>query len=239
MLILQGVFMSKLAIGLVITLFSFVASANPSIDPQDPYYQISDMTVEVLDSSENYEPRRTTRGPGPGSEVGDVITVLREIIAFGKEIYKIVEAGKPVINTNYAPISVLPLDTEFGKDITPMKLSRWQAPKFVKFKVTYKNGYNAEVVSFTYNVNMSHGGQYKGKGAFITNAQIVPENITVAWGYTFNAKMSLVGLTNIGTDEDPIAAATLVLSYSVSTLIKEDRNNMTIFIAGDGTIQQM
>jgi hypothetical protein len=30
-----------------------------------------------------------------------------------------------------------------------------------------------------------------------------------------------------------------VLSYSVSTIIKEDRNNMTIFIAGDGTIQQM
>jgi hypothetical protein len=148
MLIVQGVFMSKLAIGLVVILSSFMAFANSSIDLQDPYYQISDMTVEVLDSSDTYEPPRTSRGPGPGSEVGDIISVMREIIAFGKEIYKIVEAGKPVINTNYAPISVLPLDTEFGKDITPMKLSRWQAPKFVKFKVTYKNGYNADVVSF-------------------------------------------------------------------------------------------
>ncbi len=235
--------MSKLVIGFVFVLSSFLASANPSVDSNDPYYEISDVVVEVVESSDEYvqnnKPFVLKNSPGPGGEVGDVISVLREIIAFGKEIYKIVEAGKPVINTNYAPISVLPLETEFGKDITPMKLSQWKAPKFVKFKVTYKNGYGAEVVSFTYNVNMSYGGQFKGKGAFITNAQIVPENVTVAWGYTFNAKMSLVGLTNIGTDEEPIAGATLVLSYSVSTLIKEDRNNMTIFIAGDGTIQQM
>jgi hypothetical protein len=86
---------------------------------------------------------------------------------------------------------------------------------------------------------MSYGGKFAGKGAYITNAQIIPENINVVWGYTFNAKMSLVGLTNLGTDEEPIAGATLVLSYSVSTVLREDKNNMTIFISGDGTIQQM
>jgi len=109
----------------------------------------------------------------------------------------------------------------------------------VKFKVTYKNGFGSEVVSFTYNINMSYGGQFQGKGAYITHAQIVPENVTVAWGYTFNAQMSLVGLTNLGTEENPIAGATLQLSYSVKTVLKEDKNNMTIFIAGNGTIQQM
>jgi hypothetical protein len=164
---------------------------------------------------------------------------MKEIIAFGKEIYKIVEAGKPVINTHYAPISVLPLETEFGREITPMKLSHWNAPKFAKFKVSYKNAYGIEVVTFTYNVNMSYGGQFRGKGAYITNAQIVPEKVIVAWGYTFNAKMRLVGLTNIGTENSPVAGATLQMSYSVSTVLKEERNNMTIFIAGDGTIQQM
>ena len=120
-----------------------------------------------------------------------------------------------------------------------MHLSRWKTPKFVKFKVSYKNGYGTEVVSFVYNVNMSYGGQFGGKGAYITNAQVVPEKVNVLWGYTFNAKMSVVGLSNIGTDEDPIAAATLSLYYSVSTVVREDKNNMTLFIAGDGTIQQM
>ncbi len=228
-----------------LVLSAFISQAQAADETIDPYFQISDVTIEVIDSSDEIAQREPTRlnknyvELRPNTEIGDVISIAREIIAFGKEIYKIVEAGKPVINTTYAPISVLPFGTKYGKEITPMNLSSWKAPKFVKFKVTYKNGYNQQVVDFTYNINMSYGGKFDGKGAYITNAQIVPENVNVVWGYTFNAKMSLVGLTNTGTDEEPIAGATLVLSYSVSTLIKEDRNNMTIFIGGDGTIQQM
>lgn len=220
---------------------SFITQAST----HNPYYEISDVSVQVLSSSENPNPseeyihHKNYVEAGPGTEVGEVISIFRQIIAFGKEVYKIVENGKPVVNTEYAPISVLPLFTQFGKDITPMDLSNWQAPKFMKFRVAYKNGFGVEVISFTYNVNLSYGGEFQGKGAYITNAQIVPEKISVAWGYTFNAKMSLVGLTNLGSEESPVAGATLQLSYSVSTLVKEDRNNMTIFIAGDGTIQQM
>ncbi len=220
---------------------AFFSYADDRFHPNDPYFQVTEMIVEVVDSSEDTSLTQISKmvSSKPESEIGDVIKTIKEIIAFGKEIYKIVEAGKPVINTKYSPISVLPLETEFGKNITPMKLSHWNAPKFTKFKVTYKNGYGVEVVCFTYNVNMSYGGQFQGKGAYITNAQIVPENVTVAWGYTFNAQTTLVGLTNLGTVEAPVAGATLQLSFSVSTVLKEDRNNLTIFIAGDGTIQQM
>lgn len=208
----------------------------------DPYYQISHVAVEVVDSSEGFvhqKPFLITPDPGPETEIGDVITVMRDIIAFGKEIYKIIEAGKPVIHTEHVPLSILPFNSAIGRDITPMHLSHWKAPKFVKFKVTYKNAYGAEVVSFIYNINLSYGGKFQGKGAYLTNAQVVPEKISVAWGYNFNAKMSLVGLSNLGTEEDPIAAATLELGYSVSTILKEERNKMTIFISGDGAIQQL
>lgn len=221
-----------LAIALSMTAF---AQANSS-QVIDPYYEISDFSVEKVEEGDFFEGEYVL---SRDTEIGDVIATAREIIAFGKEIYKIIEAGKPVINTNYAPISVLPLGTKYGQAITPMNLNNWQSPKFAKFKVTYKNGYGAEVVSFTYNVNMSYGGKFGDQGAYITNAQIVPENVNVLWGYTFNAKMSLVGLTNTGSDEDPVAGATLSLSYSVSTVIREDRNNMTIYIDGNGTIQQM
>lgn len=236
--------MGKIALLFMFILLSYFAQAESQNLTQDPYFQISSSSIELLESSEDFNlevhsKNYVEQGPGPGSEIGDVISIMREIIAFGKEIYKIVEAGKPVVNTKYAPISVLPLNTEFGRDITPTDLSNWNAPRYAKFKVIYKNGYGSEVVSFTYNINMSAGGKYQGKGSYITNAQIVPENISVAWGYTFNATMSLVGLTNIGSEEDQVAGATLQLSYSVSTVVKEIRNNMTIFIAGDGTIQQM
>ena len=236
--------MSRLILTLAFVLSSLSLQAHSNIDSLDPYFQISDISVEVVDASDdnlasdiNIDEKNYVQDPR--TEIGDVISIAKDLIAFGKEIYKIIEAGKPVINTNYAPISVLPLETKYGREISPMNLSHWKVPKFVKFKVSYKNGYGTEVVSFTYNVNMSYGGKFGGKGAYITNAQIVPENVNVLWGYTFNAKMSVVGLSNIGSDEDPIAGATLALYYSVSTVIREDKNTMTLFIGGDGSIQQM
>lgn len=218
----------------LVLLVTLVTTYGLKANTIDPYYMISEVKVEKVD-----ETKGLTIEKDLGRDLGEVISVTRQIIAFGKEIYEIVKAGKPVINTEYAPISVLPVNTEFGESITATDLAGWQRPKSEKFKVTYKNGYGAEVVSFTYNVNMSPGGKFQGTGSYITNAQIVPENISVAWGYNFNAKMSLVGLTNLGTDEDPIAGATLKLNFTISTVIKEERNNMTIFVAGDGTIEQL
>lgn len=222
--------MRKLAI-----LASFIFCFSLSAQTLDPYYQISEVQVQRIDQNN----KAVSIPKDLSADLGEVIKVTRQIIAFGKEIYEIVKAGKPVINTEYAPISVLPVNTEFGQSISATDLAGWKRPSSAKFKVVYKNGYGSEVISFTYNVNMSAGGKFRGKGAYITNAQIVPETISVAWGYNFNAKMSLVGLSNLGTDEDPIAGATLKLSYTVSTVVKEERNNMTIFIAGDGNIEQL
>lgn len=203
----------------------------------DPYYQISEVSIQILDESD--APTKTNIEFPTRTEVGEVISVIRDLIAFGKDIYEIVKAGKPVINTQYAPISVLPLETEFGDRITATKLANWKIPKSTKFQVSYKNGYGAEVVNFIYNVNTSYGGQFQGKGSYLANTQIVPEKVSVAWGYNFDAKVKLVGLTNLGSDEEPVAGATLELSYIVSTMVKEERNNITIFVGGDGTIQAM
>jgi len=94
--------MRKLSLLFIVMFSSFIAHANTV----DPYYEIADVTVEVLDSSDGQ--RIDILEPAPDSELGDIIATTRQIIAFGKEIYKIVEAGKPVINTEHAPISVLP-----------------------------------------------------------------------------------------------------------------------------------
>ena len=127
-----------------LVLSAFISQAQASYETIDPYFQITDITVEVIDSSEEIAQREPTQIKKnyvelrPNTEIGDVIAIAREIIAFGKEIYKIVEAGKPVINTTYAPISVLPLETKYGREINPMNLSSWKAPKFVNLKSLIK-----------------------------------------------------------------------------------------------------
>ena len=231
--------MKKFMIFVAAVLISYIASANNYNPYQDPYYEIREVTVEKIEDSEGLEgPETITLTERKSSNsIGEVIAIGREIIAFGKEIYQIVEAGRPVVKTNYSPISVLPYNQTRGKEISPMNLSRWKGPRSVKYKVTYTNGFGMDVVTFTYNINMSYGGSYNNKGYYITNAQIVPEYVSVAWGYSFNASMKLVGITNKGTQDFPIAGATLSLSYEVSTIIQEDRNNLTFFLSGDGTIK--
>ncbi len=233
--------MKKFMIFLSAVLISFIASANHYNPYQDPYYEIREVTLEKIEDSEGIiQPEAVSlTGRKSSNGVGEVIAIGREIIAFGKEIYQIIEAGKPVVRTDYSPISVLPYSETRGKEISPINLSRWKGPRSVKYKVTYINGFGMEVVTFTYNINMSYGGSYKNKGYYITNAQIVPEYVSVAWGYSFNASMKLVGITNKGTQDFPIAGATLGLTYEVSTIIQEDRNNLTFFLSGDGTIKAL
>lgn len=220
---------------IIILLFIFT-SFFAQAQTDDKYFQISSIQIESINEE------GISSAPvelGTLDELGVILSQARNLIAFGKEVYEIIKAGKPVINTVYAPISVLPRHSDFAETIVPADLSNWKVPVSKKFKVSYKNGYGTEVIGFVYNVNMSYGGSLGGKGAYIANAQIVPETISVSWGYNFDAKMSLVGLTNLGTDEDAIAGATLQLSYTVTTVLKEERNNMTIFIAGDGSIQSL
>lgn len=44
------------------------------------------------------------------ANIGEVIQIANDIIALGERIYEIVKKGKPVLNLEYAPMSVLPKD---------------------------------------------------------------------------------------------------------------------------------
>lgn len=217
---------------------SSFASTSELDRAHDPYFKIKKVKIEEIPQVENSN--KTNFEPSVmmnGGEIGQVIAVADQIIAFGERVYAIVKKGKPVVNTSWAPVSVLP--RQAGKTIEAMDLDNWSYPKSRKYKVTYVNGFNMNVVEFTYNVNFSYGGSYNGKGRYITGAQIVPEYVSVAWGYEFDASMKVVSIINRGTKNSPVAGATLQLSYNVATIIQEDRNNVSYFIQGDGQIGQL
>src|SRR5690606_27407237 len=44
----------------------------------------------------------------PVEKVGKVISVARDLVALGEDIYQLVIKGKPTNKTSYAPISVVP-----------------------------------------------------------------------------------------------------------------------------------
>jgi hypothetical protein len=164
----------------------------------------------------------------------EIIRVTREFIALGKEIYAIIEAGRPVYNNNVGtPLQILPR-TKSGETIQAMELENWKAPKSKKYKIDFKNGFGMNVVSFEFMLIYTYGGTYQGKGAYITGAQVSPTNVSVAWGFNVDANFKVQSIMNQGSLDNPVAGAVLQLNYRVSTVIKTIDRHATFHINGKG-----
>lgn len=172
-----------------------------------------------------------------GGGIGEFIMVARQIIAFGKEVYKIIEAGKPVVSIGEAvPLSVLPRD-EKGEMVEAFRLENWRMPKSKKYRVIAKNGFGMTTISFDFMLLFTYGGQYNGKGAYITGAEVAPTNVEVAWGYNLDANFKVHSIFNQGSTDNPNAAAVLQINYTIKTVLKEARSTKKFMINGQGHAQ--
>ncbi len=162
-----------------------------------------------------------------------VIMATKQLIALGKEIYKIVEAGKPVVTVVSEPVQILPRD-EKGNTVEAMELAGWKAPRVKKYRVRTKNYLGMSPASFDFMLIYSYGGSYRGQGAYITGAQIKPTAVNVKWGYSLDAAFKVQSIMNQGTEEAPIAGAVLMIDYRIKTVLQDRSNSSTYFINGLG-----
>ncbi len=209
--------------------FSYV-----NVQKNDPAFNISSYTISEIETPVTLYPMIEL--PAVGNPIGDIITSIDSIIAIGQRIWKIVDAGRPVITTKIAPmISVLPhLE---GENPTLNQMATWSAPKVKSFRVSFKNGYNSEVVGFTYTIYFQFNGSYKNTGKYITNLKVQASEINVAWGFNFDATSELIGIANVGTMDSPIASATMQISYIVKGLLNESRHTQGFYVDGSGNLQ--
>ena len=233
---------------ITLALFTLTLSSFASVDVySDSYNTIKsvEMVEVVTDVFGNEVEQKMISNPfqTPKSQLrstkglGEVIMATKEIIALGKEIYKIIEAGKPVVTIGEnKPLSVLPRD-EKGNYIDAFDLERWQMPKARKYRVIAKNGFGMKTISFDFMLIFTYGGQYNGKGAYITGAEVASVDVNVAWGYELDARFKVQSIFNQGTKSNPIAAAVLQIDYKISTVLKESRSSRKFMINGLGQTQ--
>ncbi|HLE10104.1 MAG TPA: hypothetical protein VI754_02545 [Bacteriovoracaceae bacterium] len=182
----------------------------------------------------------TVTNPTPVNPLDQVIAEIEKLLAIGQKIWKIIENGRPVINTSYIPaVKVIPKVVSEDSRATFDSMDNWSEPKYKKYALIYKNLYGMSVVNFQYIVHFEYDGQYEGKGHYLNAVSITVSNISVLWGYKFDVETELIGISNRGTNENPIAAATLKITHKVETSIKNE-NITTIFdIDGKGRISQL
>ena len=174
------------------------------------------------------------------SDVADVpadpFVLIDKVINLGQKIWSIVEANKPVVN----------IQTQYGT-ATPQgvthwsQLAGWKPPEGKLYGFSAKNAYGIKVVDVTYQVLRTYGGNYNGKGKYLTAVTIQPLTVDVLWGYKFNLSVEIPdsSVVNVGTAQDPVAAMQPLVKWTIATVIKSSDGRSTYYLQGDGLFKEL
>lgn len=173
----------------------------------------------------------------PIDSAGKIVKIGRDLVALGEDIYKLVIKGKPTVSTKYTPISVIPKVN--GEPVDILETELWQVPIKRTYEVSWENIYGMTITTFRYSVIFAYGGTYNGKGAYLTAVQVVPESVAVSFGFDFTANMKLGGIQNQGTRESPIAGATLLIEYTINSVMSANSEVATFFVTGRGEFKKL
>lgn len=185
-----------------------------------------------------------TQKPGPSlgqgeaasdlvKDLTDLDTVLTAIEKIGTRIWTIIERNRPVVSVESKVANALPKNVDCWMD-----LENWQMPKSYKYNVKYTNLFGMDVVNYTFRIVYTYGASYEGRGKYLSNVSVHPANLDVAWGYTFNSKVEVQRLINLGSKEDPIAGMDMKLWWQISTPIKDSQATESFFVTGHGEIHR-
>ncbi|PIK15648.1 hypothetical protein [Halobacteriovorax sp. JY17] len=244
--------MKKFLAATLLTIFTFSASAGMRSLPftqtdlefvddsktyDVDYHTISEVTVEEVEIGDEFV--WAPQYKGFEKNLGEVIMVVDKLIALGKKIWVIVEAGKPVVTVNMgAPISVLP-KTDNGQLAAFYNMDSWSMPMARTYKVSFKNGFGSSVIGFDYTVNFQWGGKYEDKGAYLTGLNVQASNVSVSWGFNFDANSELVSIVNHGSKDSPVAGASVRVNYTAKSVLREIKTSETFHVTGNGLIQKL
>lgn len=171
-------------------------------------------------------------------ELTVIEVVLDQIINIGKKVWKVVDAGKSIVNLSTDVATALP-KTVNGQPLCWTDLENWQAPRSRTFQVTFRNIYGT-VVDLRYRILFVYGGSYEGKGRYIGYAAIDP-SVDLAWGYNVDIEASTLSVFNIGNKSSPVAAMNLQIKYTITTALplKTASESKVYYITGQGDFEEL
>jgi hypothetical protein len=205
------------------------ANPNPTISPLDINPNVNNTGGINTNPVNNQNGQQTTVG-----KINDVIVTIDRMITTGQKIWDFVVSMKPDATYDTFKASVVP------DGITSWtQLNKWSKPVSKIFRVEFTNSLGKYAGSFDYRITYFHSGSYKGKGKFIAQISVVPQNIQLKSDRTFKLKVEIASVINFGDDVDPIAGAQLIISWATPTTTRYEMNSAEYMIYGNGEFQDL
>jgi hypothetical protein len=158
------------------------------------------------------------------------------IVNIGKIIFGIIEANRPVVDVKQSYAAAVP------DGITHWaQLAGWSAPQTTTYEFTAKNIKGEKAINVRYQVFRTVGGNYQGKGKYLTGVTVEPIAITVSPGFKFylEAAVPPESVANVGTHDDPIAGMVAMLKWKIQTGANETRGSRIYYLQGDGEFREV
>lgn len=182
-----------------------------------------------------------TINPGMGkvsSVLDGVLMIVDKLVAIGEKIIPTIEKGRPVVsNKAMQAISVLPRIE--ASDPVVHDMADWSIPVTKHYKIVYSNGFGATAVSFVYSVTFQYNGTYGGKGKYLAGVRMSARDIMVNWGFDLDATSQLIQISNVGTQNEVIAGATLEITYTVKNVMRNLTTSESFHVTGAGRIYKL
>ncbi|XGC81730.1 hypothetical protein ACES2L_04440 [Bdellovibrio bacteriovorus] len=160
--------------------------------------------------------------------------IVDQIINIGKKIFNVIQAGRPVVNLKLDTANALPKGLTCWSD-----LAGWNMPESKVYNVVYENGFGMSVVDFSYRVTYTAGGSADGVGKYITNATFQPANVSVAWGFAFDATAQIPSVFNTGSRKDPVAGMQMNMEWKVTSAVAHEQSTESYFVSGENKLIQL
>jgi hypothetical protein len=197
---------------------------------QDPkMYTLDEHSIKVVRVGP--PPERAPEQLRTGPSISDIVNT-------GLQVWKIIEANKPVVNIATQFATALPKGAKNWTD-----MAQWKPPIGTEYRLSAKNMYGVTVVDVQYQILRTYGGSFDGKGLYLTNVTVspMPEGVSVLWGYRFSLTTTVPdsGIVNVGTAAAPIAGMTVQTAWRITTVLKDSQGQGTYFVEGNGNLREI
>lgn len=187
--------------------------------------------LEIRSQALRVQPWNSRREDVEG-EIDRAHVILDKIINFGKKVWSVIESGRPVVNVRQQYANALP------EGVRSDELEKFSPLQFRSYRRHGVNTYGVTVYDVTYTLVHRYGGQYQGRGAYLDNVTVLPQEVQVLWGYTLNFSVENVSTVNLGDRENPIASIAMETSFEVKTVLQELRlKNVYEFRGDEATVR--